>query len=137
MESIHPSCHAVPSHSIMSNSLQPPRTIACQAPPSMGFSRQEYCSGLPFPPPGDLSNPRIKSASLSSPALAGGFFATVATWEAQRAQSHHSSHYLIRSLCDFSAWIRSFSFQVIVWQVSHRLSPLCQSPQASLLHSRG
>ena len=42
-----------------------PWTIAHQAPLSMGFSRQEYCSGLPCPPPGDLSNPRIKSMSLN------------------------------------------------------------------------
>ena len=37
-----------------------PWTIACQAPPSMGFSRQEYWSGLPFPSPGDLPDPGIK-----------------------------------------------------------------------------
>ena len=48
----------------------------------MRFSRQEYWSGLPCPPPGDLSNPGIKSAFLTSPALAGGFFTTSATWEA-------------------------------------------------------
>ena len=40
-----------------------PWTIAHQAPLSRGFSRQEYCSGLPFPPPGDLPNPRIKPRS--------------------------------------------------------------------------
>ena len=34
--------------------------VACQAPPSMGFSRQEYCSGLPFPSPGNLPNPGIE-----------------------------------------------------------------------------
>ena len=45
--------------------LAPPRTIACQAPLSMGFSRQEYWSGLPFPSPGDLPNPGIE---LGSPA---------------------------------------------------------------------
>ena len=45
-----------------------------QAPLSMGFSSQEYWSGLPCPPPGDLSDPGIKLASLTSPALAGGFF---------------------------------------------------------------
>ena len=45
-------------------------TTACQAPLSMGFSRQEYRSGLPFPP-GDLSNPGIKPTSLMSPAWAG------------------------------------------------------------------
>ena len=43
----------------------------------MGFSRQEYCSELPFPPPGDLFDPGIKPVSLASPALAGGFISTV------------------------------------------------------------
>ena len=47
------------------------RTIACQAPLFMGFSRQEYWSGLPCPPPGDLAHPGIKPTSLLSPALAG------------------------------------------------------------------
>ena len=42
----------------------------------MGFSRQEYWSGLPFPPPGDLSDPGIKPASLASPAMADGVFTT-------------------------------------------------------------
>ena len=40
-----------------------PWTVACQAPPSMGFSRQEYWSGLPFPSPGDLPYPGIKPKS--------------------------------------------------------------------------
>ena len=43
---------------------------------SMGFSRQEYWSGLPCPPPGDLPKPGIKSKSLTSPVLAGGFSTT-------------------------------------------------------------
>ena len=47
---------------------------AHQDPLSMGFSRQEYGSGLPGPSPGDLPDPGIKSASLMSPALAGGYF---------------------------------------------------------------
>ena len=58
------------SCSVMSNSVTP-WTVACQAPLSMGFPRQEYWSGLPFSPPGDLPDPGIKPAS---PALAGGFF---------------------------------------------------------------
>ena len=53
-----------------------------QAPLSMGFSRQEYWSGLPFPPPGDLPNLGIEPASLMSPALVNRFFTTSATWEA-------------------------------------------------------
>ena len=56
-------------------------TVACQAPLSMGFSRQEYWSGLPFHSPGHLSNPGIKPVSVMSPALAGRFFTTRATWE--------------------------------------------------------
>ena len=42
-----------------------PRTVAYQAPQSMGFSRREYWSGLPFPSPGDLPNPEIEPGSLS------------------------------------------------------------------------
>ena len=43
---------------------------------SIGFSRQEYWSGLPFPPPGDLPDPGIESPPLACPSLAGGFFTT-------------------------------------------------------------
>ena len=50
-------------------------------PLSMGFSRQEYWSGLPFPSPGDRPHPGIKPASLMSPAWAGTFFSTSATRE--------------------------------------------------------
>ena len=53
--------------------------IALQAPLSMGFSRQEYWSGLPCPPPRHLPYSGIESTSLMSPALAGGFFTTSAT----------------------------------------------------------
>ena len=60
-----------------------PWTVACQAPLSMGVSRQEYWNGLPCPPPGDLPHPGIEPASLMSPALAGRFFTARATWEAQ------------------------------------------------------
>ena len=57
--------------------------VAHQAPLFMGLSRQEYWSRLPCPPPGDLPNPGVKPISLRSPALAGGFFTTGVTWEAQ------------------------------------------------------
>ena len=59
-----------------------PGTAACQASLSMGFSRQEYWSGLPFLPPGDLPDSGIKPISLVPPAVAGGVFITGATWEA-------------------------------------------------------
>ena len=48
----------------------------------MGFPRQEYWSGLPFPSPGDLPDPGIESVSHMSPALAGRFSTISATWEA-------------------------------------------------------
>ena len=51
-----------------------PRTIAPQASLSMGFSRQEYWSGLPFPSPEDLPDSGTEPVSLASLALAGGFF---------------------------------------------------------------
>ena len=50
-----------------------PWTIACQAPLSMEFSRQEFWSGMPFPTPGDLPDPGIEPMSLASLALAGRF----------------------------------------------------------------
>ena len=59
-----------------------PWTVACQAPLSLGFSRQEYWSGLLCPPPGDLPDPGIEPASLMSPTLEGGFFTTSGPWEA-------------------------------------------------------
>ena len=56
--------------------------IDLQPPLSMEFPRQEYWSGLPGLPPGDLPNTWVRTASLKSPASAGGFFTTNAAWEA-------------------------------------------------------
>ena len=56
-------------------------TVAFQALLPLGFSRQEYWSGLPCPPLGDLLGPGIKPASLASPALAGASFTTSATMD--------------------------------------------------------
>ena len=61
-----------------------PWTAALQAPLSMGFSRQMYWDGCHAPPPGDLPNPGTETGVLTSPALAGEFFTTSATWEAPR-----------------------------------------------------
>ena len=55
----------------MSEALQPPGLQPTRFPLSMGFFSQEYCSGLPFPPAGDLPNPGIEP---TSPSLAGRFF---------------------------------------------------------------
>ena len=69
-----------------------PWTVGCQAPLSMGFSRQEYWSGLPFPSPGNLPDPGIEPAYLTSLALVGGFFLTSAAWEAQSMGSQRVKH---------------------------------------------
>ena len=56
-------------------------TLPCQAPLSMGLSRQESWGGLPCPPPVDPPDPGMEPVSLMSPALAGRFLTTSATWE--------------------------------------------------------
>ena len=63
----------------MSDSFAAPWTVARQAPLSMGFPREEYWSGLPFPSAGDLPDPGIEPAS---PSLASGFLYHRATWKA-------------------------------------------------------
>jgi len=72
----------------VSDSLPPyelePAKLLCP----WGFSRQEYWSGLPSPPPGDLPDPGIEPQSLTSPALSGGLFTTSATWEAPTETQH-------------------------------------------------
>ena len=88
-------------------------TVACQAPLSMGFSRQEYWSGLPCPPQGDLTDSGIEPESLKSPALAGGFFTTSPSWEAQqRTQKGHKIVYM---------WSFKPCQQVLYW--SHHVIP--------------
>ena len=67
--------------------VQPKWTVAQQIPLSMEFSRQEYWNGLPCSSPRDLPDPGIKPVSLTSPALAGGFFTTSPTGEA-----HYSAY---------------------------------------------
>ena len=71
-----PACQvtSVVSNSLHAHGLEPTRLLC-----PWGFSRQEYWSGLPCPPPGDLLNPGIKPMSLMSPALADGFFTTSTT----------------------------------------------------------
>ena len=67
-----------------------PWTIACQAPLPMGFFRQEYWSGLPYPPPGDLPNLAIEPVSLKSPALADRFLTASTAWEVQVYGAGHN-----------------------------------------------
>ena len=74
--------------SVESSSLQPRGLSVCL---SVGFSRQESWSGLPCPPLGGLPDTGMESTSLMSPALAGRFFTTSATWEAQSSEMTVSS----------------------------------------------
>jgi len=74
--------------------------VAHHTPLSMGFSRQEYWGGLPFPPPRDLPDLGIEPACLMSPALAGGFFITRAPWSTPRLA-------LFQSLVTFPFFDRS------------------------------
>ena len=75
-------CYAVLSHFSCVQIFVTHHGLGCQAPLSMGFSRQEYWSGLPCPPPGGLPNSGIESTSLTSPGLAGRFFTISVTWKA-------------------------------------------------------
>ena len=83
--------------------------VSYQAPQSMGFSRQEYWSGLPCPTLGDLPDPGIEPESLMFPALAGGFFTTNATWEAPFISISFYYLYLAISLLFLSFYL-SISF---------------------------
>ena len=69
---------------------------SCPGSSGHGFPRQKHWSGLPFPSPGDLPDPEIKPVSLTSPALAGGFFTASATGEAPCEEL-----FLVHSLADF------------------------------------
>ena len=71
----HYMCACMLSLSVVSNFLQP-WTVAHQAPLSVGFSRQEYWSGLPFPPPEDFPSPGVEPVFPAAPMLAGELFTT-------------------------------------------------------------
>ena len=86
-------------------------TVARQAPLSMGFSRQEYWSGLPCPPPGDFPDSQTELTSLVSPALPGTFFTTSTIWEAHIVLYHPLFLIFIflatpHSMRDLSSWTR-------------------------------
>ena len=68
------SCACMQSHFSHVQLFATPCAVALQAPLSMGFSRQEHWSRLPFPSPGGLPNQGTEPTSLMSPAFAGGFF---------------------------------------------------------------
>ena len=70
------------------------RTVACQAPLSRADFLQEYWSGLPFPPPGDLPDPGIKPVSSASPALAGGILLPLSHWGSPSCTHKYTPTYL-------------------------------------------
>ena len=80
-------------------------TIAHQTTLSMWFHRQEYRSGLPFPPPGDLPDSGIE---LMTPALASRFFTTGTTWEAHKIMYIYIFLCLICNICIFIIFPRNF-----------------------------
>ena len=82
------------SDSVVSDSLWPQWTADREDALCMEFSRQEHRTGWPFPIPGYLPNPGIEPVSLSSPALAGGFFTTNTTWDALEWGGFSSYYYL-------------------------------------------
>ena len=84
-------------------------TVAHQALLSLGFSRQEYWSGLPCPTAGDLPNTGIKHISLTSPTLAGGFFNTSATWEGPKSGCLLADRYKRWTILESSTSLHSCS----------------------------
>ena len=130
-------------------------TVAVQAPLSVGFSRQEYWSGLLCPAPGDLPDPGIESPSLASPALASGFFTTSPTWEAQftistlyqiRNYAAFPKHFFLHtSMFSYGIVISSPLFHLVVcaYSLSHvglfltSWTIACQVPLSmGILHGR-
>ena len=77
-------------------------TVTCQSPLSMGFSRQEYWSELPRPPPGDLPDSGIEPTSLTSPALAGRFFTTVPPGKPFLTLDQESTSFFCKKFFHFS-----------------------------------
>ena len=97
----------------------------------MGFSRQEHWSGMPRPPPGNLPNPGMEPASLTSPALTGRFFTNAATWEAVFKMLYA---YIYKHVCFFQGFpgdsvgkeststqkIKETRVSPLVWKISWR-----------------
>ena len=76
-----------------------PMDCACQAFLSMGFSKQEYWSWLPCPPPGGFPDPEIETASLTSPTLGGRYFITSTIWKAQYSCIYMTNHICLTKDC--------------------------------------
>ena len=87
-----------------------PWTVACQAPLSKGFPRQEYWGGLPFPNSEDLPDSEIEPTSLLSPALAGRFFTTSSTsiiWEAKHYKLYKIQNSISKRHPTYLAYVKN------------------------------
>ena len=93
--------------------------VACQAPLSMGFSRQEYWNELLCPPPEDLPDLGIEPTSLMSPALVGGFFTTSIPWEAAEEGQPHPE--VRKSSLGRSTWLLRNNSWCVQFSEEHRL----------------
>ena len=131
-----------------------PWTVARQAPLSMGLSWQEYWSGLPFPPPGDLSDPGTESSSPTVPALTGVFSITKPPGKPISC-CHYSLLYpscvhfgqvsaLVLLTCPYSSsigMIRHFIYQMCrprpIWTMFHIIRHLAYSWKALFEKANG
>ena len=98
-----------------------PLNCSPKAPLVMGFSKQEYWSGSPFPSPGDLPNPGIEPTSLMSPSWTDGFFTTSAPSVLICTSVFLSEN---PTLCGQDNWLspRSFQEQCQCWDTHHKCS---------------
>ena len=112
-----------------------PWTVVCQAPLSMGFSRQEYWSGLLYPPPEDLRDAGVKSTSLWSlmfPTLTGRFFTTSATIKKKRNAPQTLGNIGVRVQ---EMWSQDSSFEQNAFNSTAQIFPeylLCSVPTERL-----
>ena len=110
------------SHSVMSNSLPPLGTVARQAPLSIEILQARILDWLPLPTLGDLPDPGIEPASLTSPALAGGFFTTRATSKALRQEAKDIDYFKLMKLLSLRwlafLWSAALIFTIVVVYLS-------------------
>ena len=106
-------------------------TEAHQVVLSMRFSKQEYWSGLPWPPPGHLPDPEIKPASLMSPALASKFFTTSTSWEGHPSKGQSSKVATVHTVKEclgvqiiFSLQLRCTAYRILAPQPATETAPL-------------
>ena len=127
-------CVSVFSHSVVSDWLFVTLgTVACQAPPPVGFSKQEYWGGLPFPSPGDLPPRDLAGISCIS-CTAGGFF----TSEPQASLIFYAIHGVAKSRTRLSNWteLNYITFLVTVHHIDFSAHYLWTTVWKTLLKSK-